>query len=104
MAAPYVAAARSFIRSSSSVRSTASRLVTAAKHKAKPSTQSPFQQFRTQNPLSNRRAIRSPFEMSCCVESMLPYHTATASALLTSMLSITHRRYGWTPEDCIDDV
>lgn len=45
---------------------------------------------------------RSPVEMSCVrVESMFPFHTATASALLTSMLSATPRSYGWTLEGII---
>ncbi|CAI0625561.1 unnamed protein product, partial [Linum tenue] len=48
-------------------------------------------------PLS-RPAFRLPVEMSSAVESMLPYHTATASALMTSMLSISQRGYGWLPE------
>ncbi|GAB4831153.1 hypothetical protein Ancab_005160 [Ancistrocladus abbreviatus] len=104
MAAPSTAAARSLLRFSSSARTTASRLATTVKPKAKASSQSPFQQFHAQNPLYNRRILRSRVQLSCCVESMLPYHTATASALLTSMLSVTPRRYGWTPEDCNDDV
>lgn len=41
---------------------------------------------------------RSPVEMSACAETMLPYHTATSSALMTSMLSISRRSYGWLPD------
>ncbi|KAI3515962.1 hypothetical protein L1887_14869 [Cichorium endivia] len=52
-----------------------------------------------------KRKLRSPVEMSCVsVESMLPFHTATASALLTSMLSAAPRTYGWTLEENIDQV
>ncbi|XP_065879931.1 protein NUCLEAR FUSION DEFECTIVE 6, mitochondrial-like isoform X2 [Euphorbia lathyris] len=92
------AAARSFLRSTAS-RTT--RLASGPKPMPgnKPSV-SPFG-ISKQNPLSHR-IFRSPVEMSCCVETMLPYHTATASALLTSMLSVSSRNYGWTPED--DDV
>ncbi|KAA8515221.1 hypothetical protein F0562_018400 [Nyssa sinensis] len=90
-------AARSFLRSTAA-RSAAARLSAGAKSKP---AQSPFR-ISTQKPLS-ARIFRSPVEMSC-IESMLPFHTATASALLTSMLSVTPRSYGWTLEACNDDV
>uniref|UniRef100_A0A2N9G7D7 Protein NUCLEAR FUSION DEFECTIVE 6, chloroplastic/mitochondrial-like n=1 Tax=Fagus sylvatica TaxID=28930 RepID=A0A2N9G7D7_FAGSY len=88
-------AARSVLRSTASRTAAASRAT--AGPGAKP-TGSPFR-IPKQNSLSSNRIFRSPVELSCCVESMLPYHTATASALLTSMLSVSRRSYGWTPED-----
>ncbi|KAI4378491.1 hypothetical protein MLD38_015963 [Melastoma candidum] len=50
------------------------------------------------SPLSSRRIFRSPVEMSFCVETTLPYHSVTSSALMTSMLSISQHGYGWLPE------
>jgi hypothetical protein len=38
---------------------------------------------------------RNPVELIFCVESLLPYHSATASALMTSKLSISGQTYGW---------
>ncbi|XP_019267175.1 PREDICTED: protein NUCLEAR FUSION DEFECTIVE 6, chloroplastic/mitochondrial-like isoform X1 [Nicotiana attenuata] len=86
-------AARSVLRSATtSGRAAAARLASGAKPKS-----SPFR-IPTQKPLT-ARIFRSPVEMSSVrVESMFPYHTATASALLTSMLSATPRSYGWTLE------
>uniref|UniRef100_A0A7N0R960 Protein NUCLEAR FUSION DEFECTIVE 6, chloroplastic/mitochondrial-like n=1 Tax=Kalanchoe fedtschenkoi TaxID=63787 RepID=A0A7N0R960_KALFE len=86
-------AARSALRSSA-VRSAATKLAGGAK----PARASPFPL-----PKQNRRLhriFRSPAEMSCVsVESMVPYHTATASALLQSMLCINRSLCGWNPED-----
>ncbi|XP_010686408.1 protein NUCLEAR FUSION DEFECTIVE 6, mitochondrial isoform X1 [Beta vulgaris subsp. vulgaris] len=91
------AAARSILRSSATARSAAPRFSAAPKTKSNPSFNSTFH-LPKQNPLSAPRIFRSPVELSCCVESLMPYHTATASALLTSMLSGAPRRFGWTPE------
>ncbi|XP_028777480.1 protein NUCLEAR FUSION DEFECTIVE 6, chloroplastic/mitochondrial isoform X2 [Neltuma alba] len=94
MSAGTAAAARSFICSA------ASRTVRKAKLAGGPrvsrSTCSPFS-IPKQNSFSHP-LFRLPVELSCCVETMLPYHTATASPLLTSMLSGSCRSCGWNPK------
>ncbi|XP_022723633.1 protein NUCLEAR FUSION DEFECTIVE 6, chloroplastic/mitochondrial-like isoform X2 [Durio zibethinus] len=90
-----MSAARSVLRSAASRATAATRVASAPKPMLRPAC-SPFR-ISKQNPLSSR-IFRSPVELSCCVETMLPYHTATASALLTSMLSVSRRSAGWTPE------
>ncbi|XP_061341586.1 protein NUCLEAR FUSION DEFECTIVE 6, mitochondrial-like isoform X2 [Gastrolobium bilobum] len=89
-----MSAARSFLRSAASRAAGVANLAAGAR--ATPS-RSPFR-IPKQSSISNR-IFRSPVELSCCVESMLPYHSATASALMTSMLSVSRHSYGWTPED-----
>ncbi|KAJ9563092.1 hypothetical protein OSB04_008252 [Centaurea solstitialis] len=97
MAAAAVAA-RSAFRSSSAVRTAASRISAAAKSNATSAPPRSAFRFPSQKPLSHR-IFRSPVEMSCMsVESLFPFHTATASALLTSMLSAAPRTCGWTLE------
>ncbi|KAK9075473.1 hypothetical protein SSX86_003797 [Deinandra increscens subsp. villosa] len=91
------AAARSFLRSSS-VRKAAARVFSEPKCKAGPSP-SPFG-FTTTKPPSHR-IFRCPVEMSACVETMQPFHTATASALMTSMLTISRTGYGWLPQGSV---
>ncbi|XP_020266566.1 protein NUCLEAR FUSION DEFECTIVE 6, chloroplastic/mitochondrial-like [Asparagus officinalis] len=83
-------AARSFLRSSSSVRSAAAKI--ASKPKPSPSS------FRLPKPIAAPRILRSPVEMSFCVESLLPMHSVTAAALMTSMLSVSRGGYGWLIE------
>ncbi|CDP20531.1 unnamed protein product [Coffea canephora] len=85
------AAARSFLRSNAA-RSAASRLTT----KSKPST-SPFRSP-SSKPLS-RRIFRRPVELSACLDSMQPYHSATASSLMISNLTVSRCGYGWLFED-----
>ncbi|KAH0719929.1 hypothetical protein KY284_004959 [Solanum tuberosum] len=90
--------ARSLLRSAtSSGRTAAVRLSGSSKPKV---SSSPFR-IPSQKPLA-ARIFRLPVEMSCVsVETMFPYHTATASALLNSMLSATPRSYGWTLEGSV---
>ncbi|KAK3040501.1 hypothetical protein RJ639_028786 [Escallonia herrerae] len=83
------AAARSVLRSSSA-RNAAARLASEAK-----AARSPFR-IPTRQPLS-QRIFSCPMEMSVCM-SMQPFHTATASALMTSMLTLSRQGYGWLPE------
>ncbi|KAI3697852.1 hypothetical protein L6452_30950 [Arctium lappa] len=91
-----VFAGRSALRSA--VRSSASRISAGAKPRSTVAARSPFR-IPAQNPLSFR-IFRSPVEMSSvALESMLPFHTATASALLTSMLSNAPYSCGWTIDD-----
>ncbi|KAF9594187.1 hypothetical protein IFM89_028844, partial [Coptis chinensis] len=80
-----------FLCTRSFLRSTTFR--TASK-----SARCPFQ-LPEQNPLASR-IFRSPVELSCVVETLLPFHTtiANASALLTSMLSVSRPGLGWLPE------
>ncbi|KAL6553260.1 hypothetical protein OROGR_007102 [Orobanche gracilis] len=89
-------AAMSVLRSAAtSARISAARLTGGVK----PRTASfPFR-ISSQKPLS-ARIFRSPVEMSSVsVVSMLPYHSATASAVLTSMLSVAPLGQGWSIED-----
>ncbi|KAK1426462.1 hypothetical protein QVD17_15134 [Tagetes erecta] len=84
--------ARSVLRSTS-VRASASRISGGVK----PTSTNFF--TRTQKPLSHR-IFRSPVEMSCVnVESLFRFHTATASSLLTSMLSTAPYSSGWLIDD-----
>ncbi|KAJ1387961.1 hypothetical protein SESBI_39516 [Sesbania bispinosa] len=90
------AASRSIFRSSSVGRS-AFRVASEAKP-----ARSPFR-IASNKPLSQSQStLRFPVELSFCVESMMPYHTATASALMTSMLSISRRSYAWLPEGIVN--
>ncbi|XP_004300265.1 PREDICTED: uncharacterized protein LOC101291628 [Fragaria vesca subsp. vesca] len=94
-------AARSMLRSAAARTTTlGSRVASAARPKP---ASAPFSiPKQNKNPISHA-IFRSPVELSCCVETLLPYHTATASALLTSMLSVSQRSCGWTPEACNDE-
>ncbi|KAL6558283.1 hypothetical protein OROMI_018633 [Orobanche minor] len=75
-------------------RISAVRLTGGVKPRTAPS---PFR-ISSHKPLS-ARIFRSPVEMSSIsVVSMLPYHSATTSAVLTSMLSIAPLGHGWSIE------
>ncbi|EPS71494.1 hypothetical protein M569_03266, partial [Genlisea aurea] len=81
------------------VRSPAARNVAAAAvaSSGKSFRSSPFRLPSRTNGLA-RRVFRSPAELSACLESMRPYHTATASALFTSLLTASRSGFCWLPE------
>ncbi|KAL9252124.1 nuclear fusion defective 6, mitochondrial-like protein [Drosera capensis] len=81
------AAARSIFRFPAA-RSAASKFASSAK-----SARSPLR-----IPTTTSRILRCPVELSAAVETMQPFHSVTASALMTSMLSLLRRSYGWTSE------
>ncbi|KAJ8532117.1 hypothetical protein K7X08_012040 [Anisodus acutangulus] len=85
-----IAAARSIFRSPS-IRNAASKIAVEAK-----AARSPFR-TPSRTPHSHR-IFRCPAEMSACLESLQPYHTVTASALMTSMLTDSLRSYSWLSE------
>ncbi|GLT26015.1 hypothetical protein SLA2020_011060 [Shorea laevis] len=86
--------ARSILRSNS-IRNAAARLAQQAKSKSAPSA---FRASSTSRTPATNRIFRCPVEASFCFKSMLPYHTVTASALMTSMLSISRNSPAWLPE------
>ncbi|XP_023534316.1 protein NUCLEAR FUSION DEFECTIVE 6, chloroplastic/mitochondrial-like isoform X1 [Cucurbita pepo subsp. pepo] len=85
--------ARSVFRSlSGSARRAAAHIGSQARS----SSGSPFR-MATNKPLSHR-TFRCAAEMSFCLESIMPFHSASSAALMISMLSISRRSCGWLPE------
>ncbi|XP_073014362.1 protein NUCLEAR FUSION DEFECTIVE 6, mitochondrial-like [Typha latifolia] len=89
-------AARSILRSSPLIRSAA-----VAPRSAAARTPLRLPKLR---PSSPPRLLRSPVEMSFAVESLLPLHSATAAALMTSMLAVSRQGYAALSEAGNDDV
>ncbi|XP_071691325.1 protein NUCLEAR FUSION DEFECTIVE 6, mitochondrial-like isoform X2 [Rutidosis leptorrhynchoides] len=96
-------AARSFFRSTS-VRNAAARVTSEAKCKPGTSPSPSSFRFSTTKPNSNRIIFRCPVEMSACLETMQPFHTVTASALMTSMLTLSRSSYALLPQACNKDL
>ncbi|KZV27272.1 hypothetical protein F511_04725 [Dorcoceras hygrometricum] len=92
-----IAVASAVVRSvfrSPTVRNTATRLASEAKSPRSAS------RLPSRTPLTHR-VFRCPAEMSACLGSMQPYHTATASALMTSMLTVSRCGFGWFLEGTV---
>ncbi|RRT68821.1 hypothetical protein B296_00037969 [Ensete ventricosum] len=90
------AAARSVLRSAS-IRGGAARVAAEAVAASRPQLRC----LPKLRPAAASRFLRSPVEASFCVESLMPMHTATASALLTSMLNVSRTGHGWLSEGII---
>ncbi|XP_071717429.1 protein NUCLEAR FUSION DEFECTIVE 6, mitochondrial-like isoform X1 [Rutidosis leptorrhynchoides] len=96
------AAARSFFRSTS-VRNATARVTCESKCKTGTSPSPSSFRFSTIKPNSNRIIFRCPVEMSACLETMQPFHTVNASALMTSLLTLSRSSYAWLPQG-VDDT
>uniref|UniRef100_A0A0D9WQJ8 Protein NUCLEAR FUSION DEFECTIVE 6, chloroplastic/mitochondrial n=1 Tax=Leersia perrieri TaxID=77586 RepID=A0A0D9WQJ8_9ORYZ len=85
------AAARSLLRSSASLlRAAPARSASSSSSAARPHLRRALS--------APPHILRSPFELSVCVESLLPLHSATAAARMTSMLAVPGRALGWLTE------
>ncbi|KMZ76474.1 hypothetical protein ZOSMA_101G00580 [Zostera marina] len=86
------------VRSVLRVRNVASKIATEVKFSssARPSFRIPGNASAS---VSSRFLLRSPVQLSFCVESLLPLHSATASSIMTSMLSVFPIGYGSLFED-----
>ncbi|CAL9050673.1 unnamed protein product [Musa banksii] len=87
------AAARSVL-SSHSLRAGAARVAAESAAASRPLLRG----IPKMRPAVAARFLRSPVEASFCVETLMPMHSATASALMTSLLSVSRRGYGWLSE------
>ncbi|KAL6627098.1 hypothetical protein ACP70R_030824 [Stipagrostis hirtigluma subsp. patula] len=84
------AAARSLLRTSGALLRAAPARSSASSSAARPSLRRAL--------AAPPRLLRSPVEASFCVESLLPLHSATAAARMTSMLAVPGRGLGWLTE------
>ncbi|CAO2199753.1 unnamed protein product [Urochloa humidicola] len=89
-------AARSLLRSSASLL----RAAPARSSASSAATRPPLRRALAAPP----RLLRSPVESSFCVESLLPLHSATAGARMTSMLAVPGRGLGWLTQAETDGV
>ncbi|KMZ66361.1 hypothetical protein ZOSMA_29G00090 [Zostera marina] len=94
------ATVRSISRAANPLRNAAFKVAIDAKASlARPSFRLPKSPAATAT-----RSLRSPLEMSFGVESFMPMHSATASALMNSLIAVSRPGYGWMTEASHEDV